>query len=69
MLLIGTGPRLIGVGDQWDDLKGPVINTGRMSNTGIDFSLTSTNIRNKDLTWKTNIIFSQFKNKLEKSSG
>jgi TonB-dependent starch-binding outer membrane protein SusC len=69
MLLIGTGPRLIGVGDQWDDLKGPVINTGRMSNTGIDFSLTSTNIRKKDLTWKTNIIFSQFKNKLEKVAG
>lgn len=69
MLLIGTGPRLIGVGDQWDDLKGPVINTGRMSNTGIDLSLTSTNIRTKDLTWKTNIIFSQFKNKLEKVAG
>lgn len=69
MLLIGTGPRLIGVGDQWDDLKGPVINTGRMSNTGIDLSITSTNIRTKDLTWKTNIIFSQFKNKLEKVAG
>lgn len=69
MLLIGTGPRLIGVGDQWDDLKGPVINTGRMSNTGIDISITSTNIKTKDLTWKTNIIFSQFKNKLEKVAG
>lgn len=69
MLLIGTGPRLIGVGDQWDDLKGPVINTGRMSNTGFDLSLSSTNIRTKDLTWKTNIIFSQFKNKLEKVAG
>jgi TonB-linked SusC/RagA family outer membrane protein len=69
MLLIGTGPRLIGVGDQWDDLKGPVINTGRMSNTGIDLSLTSVNIKTKDLTWRTNIIFSQFKNKLEKVAG
>jgi TonB-linked SusC/RagA family outer membrane protein len=66
MLLIGTGPRLIGVGDQWDDLKGPVINTGRMSNTGIDLSLTSVNIKKKDLTWRTNFIFSQFKNKLDK---
>lgn len=69
MLLIGTGPRLIGVGDQWDDLKGPVINTGRMSNTGIDISLTSTNIKAKDLTWKTNFIFSHYKNKLEKVAG
>ncbi len=69
MLLIGTGPRLIGVGDQWDDLKGPVINTGKMSNTGIDISLTSNNIKSKDFTWKTNFIFSHFKNKLEKVAG
>lgn len=69
MLLIGTGPRLIGVGDQWDDLKGPVINTGKMSNTGIDISLTSYNIKSKNFTWKTNVIFSSFKNKLEKVAG
>jgi TonB-linked SusC/RagA family outer membrane protein len=65
MLIIGTGPRLIGVGDQWDDLKGPVINVGQMSNTGIDISLSSTNITNKEFTWKTNFIFSHFKNKLD----
>lgn len=69
MLLIGTGPRLIGVGDQWDDLKGPVINTGEMSNTGFDLSVTSTNIKSKDLTWKTNVIFTSYKNKLEKVAG
>ncbi|MBL7764234.1 MAG: SusC/RagA family TonB-linked outer membrane protein, partial [Chitinophagaceae bacterium] len=63
MLLFLTGPRLIGVGDQWDDLKAPVGNVGQMSNTGVDVSLTTTNINKKDLTWKTNIIFSQFKNK------
>lgn len=66
MLLFLTGPRLIGVGDQWDDLKAPVGNVGQMSNTGVDVSLTTTNINKKDLTWKTNIIFSQFKNKLDK---
>lgn len=65
MLIIGTGPRLIGVGDQWDDLKGPVINVGQMSNTGIDISLNSTNISTKGFTWKTNFIFSHFKNKLD----
>ncbi|MFY7840439.1 MAG: SusC/RagA family TonB-linked outer membrane protein [Lacibacter sp.] len=65
MLIIGTGPRLIGVGDSWDDLKGPVINVGQMSNTGIDISLGSTNIKTKDFTWKTNFIFSHFKNKLD----
>ena len=65
MLLIGTGPRLIGVGDQWDDLKGPVINAGKMSNTGIDLSITSSNITAKNFTWKTTFIFTHFKNKLE----
>ncbi|HUP11669.1 MAG TPA: SusC/RagA family TonB-linked outer membrane protein, partial [Niastella sp.] len=39
MLLFLTGPSLIGVGDSWDDLKAPIGNVGRMSNTGIDISL------------------------------
>lgn len=66
MLLFLTGPSLIGVGDGWDDLKAPIGNVGRMSNTGIDISLTTTNIRNKDFTWKTTAIFTHYKNKLEK---
>lgn len=65
MLMFLTGPRLIGVGDQWDDLKAPVGNVGQMSNTGLDLSITSYNIKNKSFTWKTNLIFSQFKNKLD----
>lgn len=66
MLLFLTGPSLIGVGDAWDDLKAPIGNVGQMSNTGIDISLTTTNIRNKDFTWKTTAIFTHYKNKLEK---
>lgn len=66
MLLFLTGPRLIGVGDQWDDLKAPIGNVGQMSNTGIDISITSNNIKTKVFTWKTNAIFSQFKNRLDK---
>ncbi len=66
MLLFLTGPRLIGVGDQWDDLKAPVGNVGQMSNTGVDLSVTSTNIRSSNFSWKTNLIFSSFKNKLDK---
>ena len=69
MIFIGTGPRLLGVGDNWDDLKGPVINTGKMTNKGIDISITSTNIRTKDLTWKTTAIFSKYKNVLDKLAG
>lgn len=66
MLLFLTGPRLIGVGDQWDDLKAPVGNAGQMSNSGVDISLTTRNITKKDFTWTTNVIFSSFKNKLDK---
>ncbi len=66
MLIIGTGPRLIGVGDAWDDLKGPVINVGEMSNRGVDISLNTNNVKSKHFTWKTNVIFSKFKNKLDK---
>lgn len=66
MLLFLTGPRLIGVGDQWDDLKAPIGNVGQMSNKGIDVSISTNNIRGKNFTWKTNLIFSRFTNKLDK---
>lgn len=65
MLIIGTGPRLLGVGDQWDDLKGPVINIGQMTNTGVDLTINTNNITKKDFTWKSNFVFSQYKNKLD----
>lgn len=65
MLIIGTGPRLVGVGDQWDDLKGPVINVGQMTNTGVDVTINTNNITNKNFTWKSNLIFTQYKNKLD----
>jgi TonB-linked SusC/RagA family outer membrane protein len=65
MMIIGSAGNLLGVGPNWDDLKGPVMNIGSMSNTGVDITLNTTNIKNKDFTWKTNFIFTQFKNKLE----
>jgi TonB-dependent starch-binding outer membrane protein SusC len=66
MLLFLTGPRLIGVGDSWDDLKAPIGNVGEMSNKGVDLTITSYNMKTKDFTWRTNAVFSSFKNKLEK---
>jgi TonB-linked SusC/RagA family outer membrane protein len=69
MIFIGTGPRLVGVGDNWDDLKGPVINTGKMTNNGVDISITTTNMKTKDLTWRTTAIFSSYKNFLDKLAG
>jgi TonB-linked SusC/RagA family outer membrane protein len=66
MLLFSTGPRLLGVGDNWDDLKAPIGNVGQMTNTGMDLTINTTNISNKNFTWKSNIIFSSYKNRLDK---
>jgi TonB-dependent starch-binding outer membrane protein SusC len=66
MLLFSTGPSLLGIGSNWDDLKAPIGNVGKMTNTGIDISITSHNITKSDFTWTTTFIFSHFKNKLNK---
>ena len=66
MLLFSTGPNLLGIGSNWDDLKAPIGNVGQMTNTGVDVSITSNNIRKKDFTWRTNLVFTHFKNRLDK---
>ncbi len=50
--------------NSYQDIEPPTTNAGKMTNTGIDISLTSYNIQNKSLTWKTNVIFSHYKNVL-----
>jgi len=66
MLLFSTGPALLGIGDQWNDLKAPIGNVGEMENTGIDISITTHNIDKKNFSWNTTLIVSHFKNKLVK---
>ena len=66
MLLFSTGPSLLGIGDQWDQLKAPIGNVGKMTNTGIDISITSHNITKQDFNWTTSLVFSHFKNKLNR---
>src|SRR5690606_14144250 len=68
MIIFLTGPTLIGVGDAWDDLKAPLGNAGRMTNTGIDLGITSVNVRNDHLTWKTNFVFTHFKNTYDQAA-
>nr|WP_232325317.1 TonB-dependent receptor [Pedobacter panaciterrae] len=55
-----------GLGTAWNDIKTPITNAGKMTNTGIDIGLTSYNIQNNNFSWKTNIIFSRYKNILNK---
>lgn len=66
MLLFSTGPALLGVGDAWNDLKAPIGNVGQMTNTGIDLSLQTRNIVRPDFSWNTTVIFSHYKNRLDK---
>jgi len=55
-----------GLGTAWNDIKTPTTNDGRMTNTGFDIGLTSYNIQNDKFTWKTNIVFSRYKNILNR---
>ncbi len=54
-----------GLGNDFGDIKTPITNAGQMTNTGFDISMTSTNIRNTNLTWKTTLVFSHYKNTLD----
>jgi TonB-dependent starch-binding outer membrane protein SusC len=62
MLLISSVPNFLGL----SSVTPPIVNAGQMSNKGIDLSITSYNINKKDFTWKTNFIFSHYKNVLDK---
>ena len=66
MLLFSTGPALLGVGDAWNDLKAPIGNVGQMTNTGYDLSLTTHNIIKSNFSWTSSLIFSHYKNVLNK---
>ncbi|WP_461448783.1 SusC/RagA family TonB-linked outer membrane protein [Mucilaginibacter sp.] len=45
-------------------VQSPYVNAGNIQNKGIEFSITSRNITNKDFKWTTNVIFSHFTNKV-----
>jgi TonB-linked SusC/RagA family outer membrane protein len=66
MLLFSTGPSLLGIGDAWNDLKAPIGNVGQMTNTGIDISLVTRNIVKPNFSWNTSVVFSRYKNVLDK---
>ena len=52
--------------NSYQDIEPPTTNAGQMTNKGYDISLTTYNIDKKDFTWKTNIVFSHYKNQLDK---
>ncbi|OQP63252.1 SusC/RagA family TonB-linked outer membrane protein [Niastella vici] len=71
MILSTTLPVFVGLDPNppnaaYKEIEPPVTNAGEMTNTGIDINLTTYNIQRSDFTWKTNIIFSRYRNELVK---
>lgn len=69
MILATTLPRFSGVlfnsqANGYNNIQPPVTNAGEMSNKGIDISINTYNITRKDFTWRTNAVFSHYKNLL-----
>jgi TonB-dependent starch-binding outer membrane protein SusC len=62
MLLYSSVPNFVGYGT----VQTPIVNAGQMTNRGVDIALTTYNINKKDFTWKTNFIFTHYKNNLDK---
>ncbi len=50
----------------YQEIEPPVTNAGQMTNTGVDIGITSHNIRSKNFTWNTTLVFSHYKNILDK---
>lgn len=47
-------------------INSPWVNAGALTNDGIEFTLNTVNINNKNFTWRTNITFSKNKDKVTK---
>jgi TonB-dependent starch-binding outer membrane protein SusC len=67
MLLPAQLPVFSGLSaDGWLNILVPTSNAGQMTNTGIDIGITTYNINRKNFTWKTNLTFSHYKNRLDR---
>ncbi len=64
MILTSSLPVFTGIGTEYNDIQAPVVNAGNMVNKGIDIGITSFNMTTKDFDWKTNFVFSKYKNTL-----
>lgn len=63
MLLQLSIPSYLG-GSNWNDIRAPFANVGKMENKGVDLSLTTRNVATKKFTWTTNLTFSHNRNKV-----
>ncbi len=56
-------------GNDYNALQPPVTNAGKMTNTGIDISVTSNNVKRSDFGWKTTVVFTHYRNILNDNGG
>lgn len=63
MLLQLSIPSYLG-GTNWNDIRAPFANVGRMENKGFDLALTTRNVATKKFEWTTNLTFSRNRNKI-----
>lgn len=54
-----------GLGTDYGDIQTPIANNGQITNTGIDVSFSTPILQGKDFSWRTNVIFSHYKNNLD----
>ncbi|MES1250298.1 MAG: TonB-dependent receptor, partial [Chitinophaga rupis] len=71
MILATTLPSFAGLdpnppNNSYQEIEPPYTNAGQMTNTGIDLGITTHNIQGKDFTWNTILVFSHYKNILDK---
>jgi TonB-linked SusC/RagA family outer membrane protein len=65
MLLATQLGAFSGLGTNWNDIQTPIANNGQITNKGIDISITTYNIQKQHFNWKTTVVFSHYKNKLD----
>ena len=54
-----------GLGTAFNDIQTPTANNGQITNKGIDISIISYNVQSQNFSWKTSVVFSAYKNKLD----
>ncbi|TDQ06346.1 SusC/RagA family TonB-linked outer membrane protein [Pedobacter metabolipauper] len=62
MILSSSLPVFTGIGTQYNDIQAPVVNAGNMVNKGFDIAVTTYNMNRQDFEWRTNVVFSRYKN-------
>jgi len=69
LILQSTLPTYIVYMETWLSIQPPWVNTGSMTNRGLEFTLNTVNINKKDLSWKSSFTLSFNRNKLTKLYG